>query len=110
MSFGLVLWGNTPKIQIFKEFQDFPGQVPRIPRTPRIPRFPWPSPQNPRNSKIFLAMSRNILEYVEFFGLGQSDLGILGNLGILGILGTLPGKSWNSRELPILGGLKIWKI
>ena len=42
-----------------------------------------------------------------FFGLGQSDLGILGNLGnlgILGILGTLPGKSWNSRELPILGG------
>ena len=58
---------------------------------------------------IFLAMSRNILEYVEFFGLGQSDLGILailgilGNLGILGILGALPGKSWNSRELPILG-------
>ena len=45
-----------------------------------------------------------------FFGLGQSDLGILGNLGILGILVTLPGKSWNSRELPILGGLKIWKI
>ena len=38
-----------------------------------------------------------------FFGLGQSDLGILGNLGILRILGTLPGKSWNSRELPILG-------
>ena len=32
-------------------------------------------------------MSRNILEYVGFFGLGQSDLGILGNLGILGILG-----------------------
>ena len=119
-----------------QEFQDFPGQVPRIPRipsfswpypgifwniwniwtwsrTPRIPRFSWPSPQNPENSKIFLAMSRNILEYVEFFGLGQSDLGILGilgNLGIPGILGTLPGKSWNSRELHILGGLKIWKI
>ena len=39
-----------------------------------------------------------------FFGLGQSDLGILVNLGILGILGTLPGKSRNSRELPIFGG------
>ena len=91
MSFGLVLGGNTPN----------------IPDIPRIPRFSWPSPQNPKNSKnskIFLAMSRNILEYVDFFGLGQSDLAILGNLGILGILGTLPGKSWNFRELPILGG------
>ena len=39
-----------------------------------------------------------------FFGPGQSDLGILGNLGILDILGTLPGKSWNSRDLTILGG------
>ena len=37
------------------------------------------------------------------FGLGQSDLGILGNLGILGILGTLPGKSWNSRGCPCWG-------
>ena len=25
------------------------------------------------------------------------------------ILRTWPGKSWNSRELLILGGLKIWK-
>ena len=91
--------------QIFQEFQDFPGQVPRIPRTPRIPRFSWPSPQKPKNSKIFLAISRNM----GFFGLGQSDLGILGSLGILGILVTLPGKSWNSRELPILGGWRFGK-
>ena len=36
------------------------------------------------------------MEYVEFFGLGQSDL------GILGILETLPGKSWNSRDAEVL--------
>ena len=95
----LLGWSEGGILKIFHVFQDFPGQVPRI---PRIPRFSWPSLQSPKNSKIFLAMPRNILEYVDFLDLvSQEFLEFSGFWGLcqenLGILVSCP--FWGAEDL-----------